>query len=86
MRTFILNQAERDLLFLQRIDTGGEGGWQHLLVKLQTQLNIHTLEIDLDGGDLEKIPRYAFDYGNGGWEGRLKGIFDRHLGPRLGRP
>jgi hypothetical protein len=22
--------------------------------------------------DLERIPRYAFDYGNGGWENRLR--------------
>jgi hypothetical protein len=26
------------------------------------------------------ICRYAFDYGNGGWENRLRQIFGRHLG------
>jgi len=35
--------------------------------------------------DLERIPRYAFDYGNGGFEGRLRRIFERHLGPNLNR-
>jgi len=86
MRTLTLNPAERDLLIIQPLDSGGNGGWQNLLVKLQTQLNINTLQIDVDDADLEKIPRYAFDYGNGGWEGRLKGIFERHLGTGLGRP
>lgn len=86
MNRYILNDTERELLFRQDQDTGGDGGWQRLLVKLQTQFNIQTMEIDLDASNLERIPRYAFDYGNGGWERRLRGIFERHLGSRLGRP
>lgn len=31
------------------------------------------------------IPRYAFDYGNCGWETRLRGIFERSLASNLGR-
>jgi hypothetical protein len=86
MQHFTLNNVERDILFRQDENTGNDGGWQRLLVKLQSQLNATTLEIGLDGSDLERIPRYAFDYGNGGWEERLRGIFERHLGSRLGRP
>jgi hypothetical protein len=32
-----------------------------------------------------RIPKYAFDYKQDGWEDRLKAIFSRTLGPNLGR-
>lgn len=35
--------------------------------------------------DLDDIQRYAFDYEQGGFEGRLLSIFGRVLGPKLGR-
>ena len=42
---------------------------------------------DVTDQELEQIPRYAFDYGQGGWEDRLRAIFSRHLGGSLrGRP
>lgn len=31
--------------------------------------------------DLEQIPRYAYDYGNGGWESHLREVFERALRP-----
>ncbi|HTG44533.1 MAG TPA: aspartyl-tRNA synthetase [Verrucomicrobiae bacterium] len=76
---------ERDVLFRQDPGTQHDGGWQSLLVKLQNQFDPVSMEIRLDASDQERIPRYAFDYGNGGWESRLGGVFSRHLGPRLGR-
>jgi hypothetical protein len=56
-----------------------------LLVNLQRKVNRATNVISLDLRDLERIPRYAFDYGRGGWEDRLSFIFGRAVGPGLGR-
>ena len=81
----VLNSQEIKVLDRQDPGTQGDGGWQNLLVGLQQKLNRNTGELVLDDADLERIPRYAFDYGNGGWESRLRDIFERHLGARLGR-
>jgi hypothetical protein len=83
MREYILNNIEIEALFRQDPATGDDGGWQKLLVKLQGQTDRTSGRIDLEAGDLEKIPRYAFTYGNGGWEKRLTTIFARHLGAGL---
>lgn len=85
MPQFILNSAEIDCLFRQNPSTKKDGGFQSLLVKLQKQTNRSTGVISLNARDLERISRYAFDYGNGGWENRLLGIFSRNLGKSLGR-
>ncbi len=83
----ILNLDEQELtvLFRQSPGTKKEGGFQGFLVSLQERVNESSATLDLTESDLEKIPRYAFDYGNGGWENRLKAIFERHLGSNLGR-
>ncbi len=80
-----LNQNEIDELFTQDPSSKSDGGYQSLLVNLQGKINRSSGELKLSEIDLEKIPRYAFDYGQGGWEGRLINIFQRHLGPKLGR-
>jgi len=85
MPPFILTEEERIILFRQDPETASDGGWQSLLVKLQNEYDPATMLITLDATDLERIPRYAFDYRNGGWESRLIGVFGRQLGPRLGR-
>ena len=85
MPTYTLNTMEQEFLFRQDAAARSDGGWQSLLVKLQDQFDPTSMQITVDDRDLERIPRYAFDYGNGGWEGRLSGIFSRHLGPQLGR-
>ena len=79
-----LNSDEIVELGRQDVSTKGNGGWQSLMVTLQTRVH-PTGEIELNGDDLERISRYAFDYGNGGWEKRLHKIFGRTLGPMLGR-
>ena len=81
----VLSLSEVAELFIQPPATRGDGGYQSLLVSLQKSINRTTGELDLTEEDLERIPRYAFDYGNGGWENRLVAIFGRVLGPKLGR-
>ena len=81
----ILSGYEQTILNEQDPGTRSRGGYQSLLVRLQTRLNRATGEILLPPTFLERIQRYAFDYGRGGWEDRLTAIFGRVLGPRLGR-
>ena len=85
MKAVTLNEDEKNSLLQQDPATESDGGFQKLLVTLQYLLNEETGTIELPDILLERIPRYAFDYGNGGWENRLKSIFGRTLGPNLGR-
>lgn len=85
MITVHLDAAELELLFRQDPATKDDGGWQRLLVTLQEMTDENTGELTLTPRILERIPRYAFDYHQGGWEDRLKGIFQRTLGVNLGR-
>ena len=84
MTTVKLDAAERAELSKQHPSTSSDGGFQSLLVSLQSRVQANgDLILGLD--DLERIPRYAFDYGNGGWENTLMSIFSRTLGGKLGR-
>ena len=85
MRMVTLNDEERNVLLQQDPGTESDGGFQKLMITLQYLLDEATGTIELPEVLLERIPRYAFDYGNGGWETRLKSIFGRTLGDRLGR-
>jgi len=82
---YVLNRGEMTILFRQNPNSENDGGWQRLLVTLQKRVKRESGAIKLTPNLLERIQRYAFDYGNGGWETRLTGIFARSLGPRLGR-
>lgn len=84
MDRLILNATEKRLLFRQDPNTKEDGGFQKLLVKLQSQYDSDSGTLKVYSKDLERIGRYAFKYGNGGWENRLVRIFGRHYGPNLG--
>lgn len=85
MKIIFLTSAEMEALLLQDPLSEDDGGYQGLLVHLQKNLNRRDRSIELTDDDLERIPRYAFDYKQGGWQDRLVGIFGRTLGPNLGR-
>lgn len=85
MVTIILNPAELEILFRQDPATKDDGGWQRLLVTLQELTDEASGEITIPPRVMERIQRYAFEYGNGGWETRLLEIFGRTLGVGLGR-
>lgn len=85
MQTVTLIPTEIAILDRQDPATENDGGFQQLLVELQGLLDRNTGALALRDEHEEKIPRYAFDYKNGGWEDRLKGIFSRTLGNNLGR-
>jgi hypothetical protein len=63
----------------------GVGGFENFLRQLQGQFNPATSTIKLTADDLLEIPHVAFDYKDGGFEKRLRRIFGRVLGPKLGR-
>lgn len=77
MKTITLHPAEIARLMQPTV---GQGGYQGLLQYLQGKLDQQTGRIDLTDEDRGKICRYAYDYGNGGWENQLKSIFGPHLG------
>jgi len=80
-----LTRGEISTLLKQDPSKKKRGGWQQLIVTLQEKLDRASGSLVLDAKDLERIPRYAFDYKNGGWENYLKSVFHRTLGPNLGR-
>ena len=81
----ILSSAEIAEIDKQSPAAAGDGGFQSLMVSLQKRINRATSELRLTADDLRRIQTYAFDYKNGGWEGRLIRAFSRTLGPKLGR-
>jgi hypothetical protein len=81
-----LNPREIAVLFRQNPHTAHCGGFQWFLIQLQRRTNVNTGRIFLVPRDFERIFRYAFGYGNGGWENRLTQIFGRILGPNLDDP
>ncbi len=83
--TVVLNQCEIAELDIQDPATSGDGGYQSFLVSLQQKLDRQNNELILTAIDLRTIPRYAYEYGQGGWQNRLESIFGRTLGPGLGR-
>lgn len=83
---FFLNRCELSILFRQNPLTAHRGGFQWLLVQFQRRTNANSGRIFLVYRDIERINRYAFHYGNGGWENRLTQIFGRILGPGLTGP
>lgn len=85
MRTVLLTPDELALLDQQSPDSESDGGFQSLLVDLQRRVDRKTNEIILTDEQEERLPRYAFDYQNGGWQNRLVGIFGRTMGAQLGR-
>ena len=77
MKRIVLNNDEIAELMRPIV---GQGGWQGLLERLQALLDHLRGEMNLSDEERGCICRYAFDYGNGGWENRLRLIFGRHLG------
>jgi hypothetical protein len=53
------------------------------MLSLQRLTDKRSGKITIPGRLRERIRRYAFDYGQGGWENRLHDIFKRTLGTGL---
>ena len=79
----VLNKEEIALLDRQDPITARDGGFQSMLVDFQKRLRRGTSELKLSDDDIDRIRKYAFEMGSGGWQTRLVGIFGRTLGPQL---
>lgn len=73
---FMLNENEMRELDLEAV---GDGGFQTLIRRLQTNLNRGTGEIKVSDTDVVRLRRYCTDYGQGGWQDRLARAFRRVL-------
>ncbi len=82
---FFLSDEEVAALFIQYPYSKDDGLFQSFLFRLQNKVDRYSGEMDLSSEDLERIPRFAFDYGKVCWEARMLAIFSRVLGPGLGR-
>ncbi len=80
-----LNPAEYEIVSRQDAATKDDGGYQRLMVTLQEITDETTLVMVLPRHLIPRLQRYAFTYGQGGWEDRITGIFSRHLGYDLDR-
>lgn len=80
---FVLSESEMVALFLQDPSTRKDGGFQSLMVGLQDSCDRTTGAIKVTDQQAARIQKYAFTYGNGGWEDRLTTTFGRHLGSKL---
>jgi hypothetical protein len=79
----VLNDDEIAEIDKQDPATKGDGGFQTLLVSLQSRIDRATGRLSLTLRDLQRIREYAFNYGRGTWENRLRVAFERTLGPNL---
>jgi len=52
----------------------GEGGWQTLLRRLLARLNSLTGDMSVRTQELDDIERYAYAYGEGGYQERFRAI------------
>ena len=50
----------------------GRGGFQTLLRRLRTQIDRTAGVLEISADDLEKLIRYSFEYGQGGFQDRTK--------------
>lgn len=74
-----LNAAERSELAKQ---IAGQGGFQGLMKRLRQRAAI-SAKLTLSNDEIAQIGKYAFYESGGGYENRLKAIFQRTLGPNL---
>ena len=78
-----LNAEEIAELDRQDPTKGGGGGFQHLIVKFQRDIDRSTGRLEIASSDLARIRHYAFDMGHGSWEKWLRAAFERTLGSKL---
>lgn len=55
----------------------GQGGFQTLLRKIKGQYSEQREELKLDRVDIERLFRYAKDYGGGGFQDRILVLIDK---------
>jgi hypothetical protein len=75
---FAVHLTESQIRLLDQ-QVSGRGGYQSLLRRLRRSVHRSSGLLVLPQEDVERIRRYAFDYGNGGWEERLIALFGKSV-------
>jgi len=68
----IIIELDDDAVSLLQREINGQGGWQSLLKQMQDNLKGNQLTLMV--GDISKIVSYTTNYGQGGFEDRLRPI------------
>lgn len=55
----------------------GRGGFQTLIIKIRSQYSEQREELHLDKADIERLYRYAKEYGEGGFQDRIQVLLER---------
>lgn len=73
--------SKRELNELNKVDPAeyGRGGFQRLLVRLQQRVNPRTKLLELKGDDIDFIFRYGNRPDRGGFQSRIRKIFEKHF-------
>lgn len=58
-------------------EINGQGGYQSFIRKLQRQYSAKDKLILLENSDIERMPRYVSNYGQGGFQHRLSGLMQK---------
>jgi len=74
-----LSKKELNELFKQDPAQRGRGGFQRLLVKLQKLTNRSTRIMELNGEDIDRIKQYSRNPKKGGFQSRIRKIFEKHF-------
>ena len=77
----IILTKDESAVLMQPVE--GQGGWQSLLRRLQAAYDPATGVISVADADLDRLRSYCTDYGDGGWQKRVRQVFGRTLGPGL---
>jgi hypothetical protein len=61
-----------DFIMAVNKEQTGHGGFQTLLRKMKDQYSEQSEEFYLDKEDIERLHRYAYEYGRGGFQDRIQ--------------
>tara|TARA_Y100001954_G_C15648904_1_gene521618 strand:+ start:206 stop:511 length:306 start_codon:yes stop_codon:yes gene_type:complete len=75
----VIELSDEQIDAVKEGNTEGEGGFQSLISSLQGNLDEDEGTLTLDEEQQERVPRYAKDYGQGGWEDQLTEMVGEEL-------
>ena len=73
-KTITIDLDEEQIEAINEGNTKGQGGFQNLVASIQGNLDEDDGTLELTETLQERIPRYAKDYGQGGWEDELESM------------
>lgn len=75
-KIYIKNLSPEDIEPILK-EVSGRGGFQGLIRKLQRQYSSEDRSIFLESDDIDRMIRYSHEYGQGGFQDRIKKLIER---------